>query len=74
MTRLLPDAKGTKCNQVLEPVMNTKHSHIVRVPFRTEKGILRKWVSRFDIYPYLEKFTQVCFFLVNSCLVCATFD
>ncbi|KAL7614566.1 hypothetical protein Lser_V15G07019 [Lactuca serriola] len=58
VTRLLPDAKGTKCNQVLEPVMNTKHSHIVRVPFRTEKGILRKWVSRFDIYPYLEKFTQ----------------
>ncbi|CAI9265475.1 unnamed protein product [Lactuca saligna] len=58
VTRLLPDAKGTKCNQVLEPVMNAKHSHIVRVPFRTEKGILRKWVSRFDIYPYLEKFTQ----------------
>ncbi|XP_024973254.1 sucrose synthase 6-like [Cynara cardunculus var. scolymus] len=58
VTRLLPDAKGTKCNQVLEPVMNTKHSHIIRVPFRTEKGILRKWVSRFDIYPYLEKFTQ----------------
>lgn len=58
VTRLLPDAKGTKCNQVLEPVMNTKHSHILRVPFRTEKGILCKWVSRFDIYPYLEKFTQ----------------
>ncbi|CAH1437051.1 unnamed protein product [Lactuca virosa] len=58
VARLLPDAKGTKCNQVLEPVMKTKHSHIVRVPFRTEKGILRKWVSRFDIYPYLEKFTQ----------------
>lgn len=58
VTRLLPDAKGTKCNQVLEPVINTKHSHIVRIPFRTEKGILRKWVSRFDIYPYLEQFTQ----------------
>ncbi|KAI3808311.1 hypothetical protein L1987_24260 [Smallanthus sonchifolius] len=58
VTRLLPDAKGTKCNQVLEPVLNTKHSHILRVPFRTEKGILRKWVSRFDIYPYLKKFTQ----------------
>lgn len=58
VTRLLPDAKGTKCNQALEPVINTKHSHIVRIPFRTEKGILRKWVSRFDIYPYLENFTQ----------------
>nr|GEU31987.1 sucrose synthase 7-like [Tanacetum cinerariifolium] len=58
VTRLLPDATGTKCNQEMEPVLNTKHSHILRVPFRTEKGILRKWVSRFDIYPYLEKFTQ----------------
>nr|XP_043631355.1 sucrose synthase 7-like [Erigeron canadensis] len=58
VTRLLPDAKGTKCNQVMEPILNTKHSHIIRVPFRTEKGILRKWVSRFDIYPYLERFTQ----------------
>ncbi|KAL3845063.1 hypothetical protein ACJIZ3_002466 [Penstemon smallii] len=58
VTRLIPDAKGTKCNQELEPVMNTKHSHILRIPFRTENGILRQWVSRFDIYPYLEKFTQ----------------
>ncbi|KAG8373534.1 hypothetical protein BUALT_Bualt11G0034200 [Buddleja alternifolia] len=58
VTRLIPDAKGTKCNLELEPVMNTKHSHILRVPFRTENGILRQWVSRFDIYPYLEKFTQ----------------
>ncbi|PWA83422.1 sucrose synthase 7 [Artemisia annua] len=58
MTRLLLDATGTKCNQEIEPVLNTKHSHILRVPFMTEKGILRKWFSRFDIYPYLEKFTQ----------------
>ncbi|KAI3794400.1 hypothetical protein L1987_37031 [Smallanthus sonchifolius] len=58
VTRLLPEAKGTKCNQELEPVTNTKHSHILRVPFRTEKGVLRKWISRFDIYPYLENFTQ----------------
>ncbi|KAM6589958.1 hypothetical protein CsatA_012563 [Cannabis sativa] len=58
VTRLIPDAKGTKCNQEMEPIINTKHSHIVRVPFRTEQGILRQWVSRFDIYPYLERFTQ----------------
>ncbi|KAL8550080.1 hypothetical protein ACS0TY_008782 [Phlomoides rotata] len=58
VTRLIPDAKGNKCNQELEPVMNTKHSHILRVPFRTENGVLGPWVSRFDIYPYLEKFTQ----------------
>ncbi|XP_057808312.1 sucrose synthase 7-like [Salvia miltiorrhiza] len=58
VTRLIPDAKGTKCNMVLEPVLNTKHSHILRVPFNTEAGVLQQWVSRFDIYPYLEKFTQ----------------
>ncbi|KAL5721659.1 sucrose synthase [Ranunculus cassubicifolius] len=58
VTRLIPDAKGTKCNQELEAVYNTKHSHILRVPFKTENGILRQWVSRFDIYPYLERFTQ----------------
>ncbi|KAK1274023.1 Sucrose synthase 7 [Acorus gramineus] len=58
VTRLIPDAKGTKCNQELEAIQNTKHSHILRVPFRTENGILKQWVSRFDIYPYLERFAQ----------------
>ncbi|KAI4307712.1 hypothetical protein L6164_030869 [Bauhinia variegata] len=58
VTRLIPDAKGTKCNQELEPIFDTKHSHILRVPFYTEKGILPQWVSRFDVYPYLERFTQ----------------
>ncbi|TMX05581.1 hypothetical protein EJD97_016328 [Solanum chilense] len=58
LTRLIPDAKGTKCNQELEPINNTKHSHILRVPFRTEKGVVNQWVSRFDIYPYLERYTQ----------------
>ncbi|CAJ1970900.1 unnamed protein product [Sphenostylis stenocarpa] len=58
ITRLIPDARGTKCHQELEPISDTKHSHILRVPFYTEKGILRQWVSRFDIYPYLERFTQ----------------
>ncbi|KAJ4713602.1 Sucrose synthase [Melia azedarach] len=58
VTRLIPDAKGTKCNQELEPIFDTKHSHILRIPFRTEKGILPQWVSRFDVYPYLEQFEQ----------------
>ncbi|PIA31833.1 hypothetical protein AQUCO_01100009v1 [Aquilegia coerulea] len=42
VTRLIPDARGTKCNQELESIFNTKHSHILRVPFRTEKGVLRQ--------------------------------
>ncbi|MCH92366.1 sucrose synthase 6-like, partial [Trifolium medium] len=58
VTRLIPDAQGTKCNQELEPIIDTKHSKILRVPFQTDKGVLRQWVSRFDIYPYLERFTQ----------------
>nr|XP_004289566.2 PREDICTED: sucrose synthase 7 [Fragaria vesca subsp. vesca] len=58
VTRLIPEARGTKCNQELEVINGTKYSNILRVPFRTEKGVLRRWVSRFDIYPYLELFVQ----------------
>uniref|UniRef100_A0A453Q7W9 Sucrose synthase n=1 Tax=Aegilops tauschii subsp. strangulata TaxID=200361 RepID=A0A453Q7W9_AEGTS len=60
LTRLIPDAKGTKCNVELEPVEHTKHSSILRVPFKTDDGKdLRQWVSRFDIYPYLERYAQI---------------
>ncbi|XP_027118094.1 sucrose synthase 2 [Coffea arabica] len=58
VTRLIPDAKGTTCNQRLERVSGTEYTSILRVPFRTEKGILRKWISRFDVWPYLETFTE----------------
>ncbi|XP_062021684.1 sucrose synthase 2 [Rosa rugosa] len=58
VTRLIPDAKGTTCNQRLERVTGTEHSHILRVPFRSENGILRKWISRFDVWPYLETFAE----------------
>ncbi|XP_030946375.1 sucrose synthase 3 [Quercus lobata] len=58
VTRLIPDAKGTTCNQRLERVSGTEHAHILRVPFRSEKGILRKWISRFDVWPYLETFAE----------------
>lgn len=58
VTRLIPDARGTTCNQELEPILNSSHSHILRIPFRTEKGVLRQWVSRFDIYPYLENYAK----------------
>lgn len=58
VTRLLPDAVGTTCGQRLEKVFGAEHSHILRVPFRTEKGILRKWISRFEVWPYIETFTE----------------
>ncbi|KAL2928117.1 Sucrose synthase [Bienertia sinuspersici] len=58
VSRLIPDAKGTSCNQRLEKVSGTEHASILRIPFRSDKGILRKWVSRFDVWPYLETFTE----------------
>ncbi|OIW18772.1 hypothetical protein TanjilG_13524 [Lupinus angustifolius] len=58
ITRLLPEAVGTTCGQRLEKVYDTEHCHILRVPFRTEKGIVRKWISRFEVWPYLETYTE----------------
>jgi len=69
LTRLIPEAKATKCNVELEPIHNTRHSTILRVPFRTEDGKdLPHWVSRFDIYPYLERYAEVCITLFIPCL------
>lgn len=59
VTRLIPDAKGTSCNQRLERISGCEFSHILRIPFRTEHGVLRQWISRFDVWPYLEKFAEV---------------
>ncbi|GAB4829941.1 Sucrose-cleaving enzyme that provides UDP-glucose and fructose for various metabolic pathways [Ancistrocladus abbreviatus] len=58
VTRLIPDANGTACNQRLERVSRTEHTYILRVPFRSEKGVLCKWISRFDVWPYLENFAE----------------
>ncbi|VAH43795.1 unnamed protein product [Triticum turgidum subsp. durum] len=58
VTRLLPDAHGTTCGQRLEKVLGTEHTHILRVPFKTEDGIVRKWISRFEVWPYLEAYTD----------------
>lgn len=56
VTRLIPEARGTTCNLRLERVMGTQQVKILRVPFRTSKGIVKEWISRFDIWPYLEQF------------------
>ncbi|CAN6464105.1 unnamed protein product [Victoria cruziana] len=59
VTRLIPEAKGTKCNQEMEKILNTRYSNILRIPFRKPDGVvLRQWVSRFDVYPYLERFAK----------------
>lgn len=67
ITRLLPDAVGTTCGQRLERVYDTEYCDILRVPFRTEKGIVRKWISRFEVWPYLETYAEVNFnFLLKT--------
>ena len=60
VTRLIPEARGTTCDQRVEDIRGTKHSKILRVPFRTGKGILRQWVSRFKVWPYLEQYALDC--------------
>ncbi|GJP31505.1 hypothetical protein CLOM_g12573, partial [Closterium sp. NIES-68] len=58
VTRLIPEARGTTCNQRIEAVAGTQFTRILRVPFRTPHGVVKRWVSRFDIWPYLEQFTE----------------
>ncbi|MBA4142355.1 MAG: sucrose synthase [Nitrosospira sp.] len=58
-TRLIPDAGETLCNQPLEKIHGTQNSWIVRIPFRKTNGeIIRHWISRFEIWPYLENFAH----------------
>jgi sucrose synthase len=57
VTRLIPDAGSTTCNQRLERIAGTKNARILRVPFRSESGeVIPHWISRFEVWPYLERF------------------
>jgi sucrose synthase len=57
VTRLIPDSPGTTCNQRIEKIVETENARILRVPFRTHSGeVVQHWISRFDIWPYLEQF------------------
>ncbi|MHB1349142.1 MAG: sucrose synthase [Desulfobulbaceae bacterium] len=59
LTRLIPEAEGTTCDQRLEPINGTKNSIILRIPFRDGQGeVVRPWISRFEIWPYLERFAK----------------
>jgi sucrose synthase len=58
ITRLIPDAQGTTCDQRTENILGTKNARILRIPFRNAAGeIIPQWISRFEIWPYLERFT-----------------
>jgi len=58
ITRLIPESDGTTSDQRLEHIAGTRYAYILRVPFRSASGeIKRKWISRFEIWPYLERFS-----------------
>lgn len=58
VTRLIPEAGNTTCNQAEEKVHGTDNVHIIRIPFRDEDGtIIPQWISRFEVWPYLEEFS-----------------
>lgn len=59
VTRLIPEAEGTTCDRRLEPIAATRNARILRVPFRESGGeIVPHWISRFEIWPYLESFAE----------------
>lgn len=58
LTRLIPNSEGTHCNQRLEKVYGSDNAWILRVPFRDSLSHrAQDWMSRFEIWPYLETFT-----------------
>lgn len=57
VTRLIPEARGTTCDQRIEEVIGARHARILRVPFRSAEGdVVPHWISRFEVWPYLERF------------------
>lgn len=59
VTRLIPEAGDTTCNQAEEPVHGTDNVAIIRIPFRRSDGsVLPQWISRFEVWPYLEGFAD----------------
>ena len=59
LTRLIPEADGTTCDQRVEPILGTENARILRVPFRTYEGgeTIPQWISRFEVWPYLERYS-----------------
>ena len=59
LTRLIPEAEDTSCNQRMEKIFQSDNGWILRVPFRDQQyNIVKHWVSRFKIWPYLETFSE----------------
>ena len=57
LTGLIPSGEDTSCNGRLEKIYGSKNCWILRVPFgESQPEITQNWISRFEIYPYLESF------------------
>lgn len=58
LTRLIPEApEGTGCDTEIERIDGSQSALIARIPFYDRDGrILERWISRFHIWPYLERF------------------
>ncbi|KPJ99221.1 MAG: sucrose synthase [Desulfobacterales bacterium SG8_35] len=59
LTRLIPESEGSTCHERIENISRTNNSYILRVPFRSKNGeVIPHWISRFEIWPYLERFAD----------------
>ncbi len=59
VTRFIPDAEGTTCNVRKEKIYQTDNCWILRIPFKdSDQNILNHWISRFEVWPYLEQFAE----------------
>ncbi len=59
LTRLIPHAENTTCDQRLEKIHETRDCWILRIPFKNrDDEIMKDWISRFNIWPYLDRFAQ----------------
>lgn len=59
LTRLISESEGTTCHLRAESISGTRNSSILRVPFRTPEGqVVPQWISRFEIWPFLERFAD----------------
>lgn len=57
LTRLIPNCEGTACDLRLEKLQGTEYAWILRVPFTDTQGqVVQDWVSKFEIWPFLENF------------------
>ncbi|MBK9088538.1 MAG: sucrose synthase [Holophagales bacterium] len=59
VTRLIPEAGSTGCDQRLERIDGCQSAVILRVPFREADGsVVRHFLSRFHVWPYLHRFSH----------------